>query len=209
MAKESKSRYWVGVGYLDNMVDGWQDRIGDIVELPYAYCVHDKDLDKDGDCRKPHVHIILAWTGGTTTYSHALSTFNCLSVDPKKRPAFNKCEVVRSIRNKYNYLIHDTEAAKKAGKYLYPDNERITGNNFDIGAYEQLSSKEKNDMAKELCDIIITENIINFADFYMYATSNYGMEYFDIIKTYSGLFERIIKGNYHKKITDSVKGDQA
>ena len=44
-----KNRYWSGIAYPENMIDTWQDDIGDIVQLPYAYCIHDKDLLLDGD----------------------------------------------------------------------------------------------------------------------------------------------------------------
>ena len=78
----------------------------------------------------------------------------------------------------YEYLIHNTETCKKQGKHLYTAAERITGNNFDIGSYEQLSTAEKYKMSKELCDFICEQNITNFADFYLYAVNNFGSEYF-------------------------------
>ena len=40
-------------------------------------------------------------------------------------------------------LIHDTDTCRKQGKELYPPENRITGNNFDIGAYEQVGIAEK------------------------------------------------------------------
>lgn len=191
----TKARYWVGVGYPENMVENWQDDIGDILELPYAYCIHDKDLNSDGEDRKTHVHIIIAYAN-TTTYKTALNTFKKLGVE-----AFNTCEPVNNIRSKYDYLIHDTETCKKKGKHLYDKSERITGNNFDIGSYEQISLSQKKAMRVELSRAIIDQNICNYTDFYMMVVSNYGEEYEDIISSYSGHFERLTKGNYLKSIT--------
>ena len=71
-----------------------------------------------------------------------------LSAEGKK--AINKCEAVVGIRNVYDYLIHDTEDCRKKGKEQYDPSERITGNNFDIGAYEQLGTAEKNEMFLEM-----------------------------------------------------------
>ena len=34
----------------------WQDDIADLVQVPFAYCVHDKDVDEQNEGRKPHVH---------------------------------------------------------------------------------------------------------------------------------------------------------
>lgn len=198
----SKAKYWTAVLYPENMVQDWQEQIGDIIGLPYCYCIHDKDTlgkykpkDKEEYQRKAHVHMIIAFNN-TTTYKHAMEIFNQLSIEGKQ--ALNTCQAVNAIRNAYEYLIHNTETSKKQGKYQYSTQERISGNNFDIGSYEQLSIDDKNKMAKELCDIIINNGISNFADFYDLVMKNLGFEYFEIIKSYSGLYERLCKGNYHK-----------
>lgn len=204
---KEKSKYWVAVGYLENMLPDWKQQIGDLLQgLPYSYCVHDKDLDLDGDCRKEHVHIILVFNN-TTTYKHALYSFRQLNAPGHE--AFNTCQPILSIRGMYDYIIHNTETAKKAGKHQYDPSERISGNNFDIGSFEQLSQLEKDEMALELCDIIIKEGYTNFTQFFMYVRSNFGMEYFSILKSHSGLFERITKGNYQiaqvKKNEDFIR----
>ena len=41
----SKAKFWAGVVYPENMVEGWQEKIGDILQLPYCYILHDKDKD--------------------------------------------------------------------------------------------------------------------------------------------------------------------
>lgn len=184
----------------ENMIDSWQDEIGDLLQLPYAYCVHDKCMEKDGSTlRKEHVHLVIAFPN-TTTYNHAFRVFQAL--EKEGRQAFNKIEQVISVRHVYDYLIHDTEDCRKKKKHLYDPSERITGNNFDIGAYEQLSSKEKTDIAKKLCDIIMEQGYYNFADFYGYVIQNGSSEDFEILKTYSGLFERLTRGNYQKAIVN-------
>lgn len=194
----TKARYWSGVLYPENMVDNWETEIGDIVQVPYAYCIHDADKTGKEEERKVHVHLILVFPN-TTTYSHAFKVFDLLSKEGCK--AINKCEAVVSIRGAYDYLIHDTDAAKKAKKKLYDSSCRKTGNNFDIGAYEQLGVAEKNEMCQLLCNIIIAEKFTNFVDFYAYCMAEIFPEdsnYFEIVKSYSGLFERLTKGNFQK-----------
>lgn len=202
-----KARYWVGVCYPENMVDGWQDDIGDILEYPYAYCIHDKDhlaefkpgktarKDVQERDRKVHVHIIVAFPN-TTTYNNALNLFQKLSKDGCS--CINTVQAVENIRNKYEYLIHNTENCKKQKKYLYDVKERITGNNFDIGAYEQISLADKTRMKLELSDFVINEFITNYTDLYSAVRSNFDDEYLEIFTTYSGHFERLCKGNYYK-----------
>lgn len=197
----SNARYWVAVLYTENMIETWEDDIADIVQLPYAYCIHDMDTDTQSEHRTDHVHMILAWPN-TTTFNSAMSVFDLLSA-PGKR-ALNICKRCISIRGSYNYLIHDTDECRRKGKYQYDKSCRIIGNNFDIGAYEQLDLNVKNEMIKEMCDIIVRECFTNFADFYMYVVSEFeDSNYFDLLKTYSGLFERLTKANWQKQQTNS------
>lgn len=189
----TKARYWVSVGYPENMIDKWQDNIGDLLELPFAYCIHDKDkLSDHAEDRKVHVHIIIVFPN-TTTYKHALSVFRLLGFN-----AFNTCEPVINIRSKYEYLIHNTETCIKKGKFLYDLNERVTGNNFDIGSYEQISLAERKQFRNELSKYVLDEFITNYSDLYLYVLSNFPSDYEDILCTYSGHFERLCKGNWLK-----------
>lgn len=203
MAISEKARYWCGILYPENMREDWQSSIADVIQLPCVWILHNKDhlrkteFDKDEHERKNHVHLMVAFDGPTTK-NNVLKIFNKLSLDDLK--CCSTVESVNSIRFMYNYFIHDTEQAKKDGKYLYDKNERHCCNNFDIGLYEQLSTVEKENMAKELCDLICDRNICNFVDFYKMVASEYDIKYFEIIKGYSGLFERLTKGNFQAMI---------
>lgn len=194
----NKAKYWQAIMYPENMIDDWQDEISNLLQVPYAYCIHDKDLEKDNKTpRKIHIHIITAYSN-TTTENHALKVFQKLQKDGCCAIPNNHIEDVINIRHAYDYLIHDTEDCKKKHKFLYPVSERIIGNNFDIGNFEQLGTAQKNDMARELCDVIIEKGYCNFSDFYMDIITNFDTSYFEILKTNSGLFERLTKGNYQK-----------
>ena len=196
MAKIDKARFWTGVLYPENMREDWEVQIGDIVQYPYAYCKHTQDKDTKSEHRKDHVHIILAFPN-TTTYKHAMGVFSLLSAEGKK--ALNKCEAVIGIRNVYDYLIHDTETCKKQGKEQYDPSERITGNNFDIGAYEQLGTAEKNEMFLQMGEAIREHGFTNYMDFYEFVVDTYeDMNYIEVMRSHSGHFERLTRGNYQR-----------
>ena len=199
-----KHRYWVGVGYPESMKSDWQDIIADTVQLPFAYCIHDKDKQSDDELRKDHIHLIIAWPS-PTTYKSALSVFNELSADGKT--AFNEIKRIISMRNQYDYLIHDTEDSRKKKKHLYDKSERIEGNNFDIGNYEQLSLEAKKKMRDELSVLIFEKGFMSYLDFYMYVVSNFDEEYTDIIVGYSSHFDRLTKGNYYKYEIEKAKAE--
>lgn len=192
----NKARFWVGILYLENMIDSWVDDIDDVVQVPFAYCVHDKDLDRAGEDRKPHVHLMLAFSN-TTTFNHVKKVFNLLSAPGQV--CCSTCQACIDVRRSYDYLIHDTDNARKKGKYQYPAEERICGNNFDIGIFEQISALDRAALVKELCDCIIKMQFVNFADFYIYVSSFYeDIKYFMCVMSYSGLFERLTKANFLK-----------
>ena len=191
----TKARYWTAVGYPENMRSDWQEVIGELLQLPYAYCVHDKDKDGDKDDRKDHVHIMIAYSN-TTTYKSALDTFQKLSAQGKT--AFNTCEKVNNVRYMYDYLIHDTEDAKKKKKHQYDVSERISGNNFDIGSYEQMSLADKKRIRRELSRAVSEKGFMNYLDLYNYIVSVYDDEYEEVLVSYSGHFERLTKGNFQK-----------
>lgn len=196
MAKIDKARFWTAVLYPENMKEDWQDTVGDTVQHPYAYCVHTQDKDTKSEHRKDHVHMILAFPN-TTTYKHAMNVFDLLSAEGKK--ALNTCEAVIGIRNVYDYLIHDTDDCRKKGKELYPPEARISGNNFDIGAYEQLGTAEKNAMFLEMGEAIRDHGFTNYMDFYEFVVDTYeDMNYIEVMRSYSSHFERLTRGNHHK-----------
>lgn len=194
----TKARYWVGVGYPENMRPDWKDVIGEVTQLPYAYCVHDKDVDGAEDDRKEHVHILLAFPN-TTTYKSALSILQELSAPGKK--AFNTVQKVNNVRFMYNYLIHDTEDSRKKHKHQYDPKERITGNNFDIGSYEQISVADRQRIRREIGMMIFEHpEIVDYSDLYAFIISNCDPEYEDVLCANSGHFWRLCGGRFrHRK----------
>ena len=194
----NKSRYWWAVLYEENMVEGWEDKIDDILQLPYCYIKHDKDTDKKSEHRKNHIHCLVAWNS-PTTYKHALNVFKELG-----EKAVNTCQACICVRHCYDYLIHNTEKCKKQNKHLYDESERVEGNNFDIGAYEQISMKEKRELLKELLAFAVKSKITNFADFTAKALE-WDSIYFEIFVGYNSMFEKVVRGNYLKAEAESEK----
>ena len=197
MAKGEKARYWVGILYPENMREDWKDEIDNIVQVPYAYCVHDKDKDKEGNIRKAHVHLILAFPN-TTTYNHALNVYKLLDDPNAKGSSINTCEKIIGIRNKYNYLIHDSDACRKQHKHLYDKSERICGNNFDIGSYEQLDVGTKLEIKRELVNLVQEKCILNFFDLTIYVQTNMDMQYQQVFTENQGFFANVVRGFYNK-----------
>lgn len=192
MAK--KARYWVGIGWLENLRSDWKDVIDDTLGLPYCYCVHDKDVDKEGNPRKEHMHLMLMFSGPTTE-NNALYVMNMLSEEGKQ--AFNKVEQINGVRNKYNYLIHDTKKCREMGKHQYDPLERIEGNNFDIGIYEQLSQVEKDEMLEELIELIKVHECMDLLDLHDIVVTM-PSDYKEVMRSNQSYLKNLCSGVYHR-----------
>ena len=192
-----KSKYWWAICYPENMKEGWQEDISDLLQVPYAYCIHDKDLDHDGDCRKEHLHLMIAFPN-TTTEKHAKSVFKELEKPGCKMTLNDTINRVINVRRAYNYLIHDTDECREKGKYQYDPKERLTGNDFDIGAFEQIGLEEKMKIRRELSIFLIQKQFTDYTTFYQYVINNYDSEYENIVVSYQGHFDKLCKGCHHR-----------
>lgn len=198
----TKARNWTAILYPENLIDNWQDNIARILQIPFCYIVHDKDLDQGGFLRKTHIHIIYSFPN-TTTYKHALNTVLALGDPLKPSPVPNNViEAVKNMRFMYDYLIHDTPDCKKALKHLYKPDERICGNSFDIGFLEQISQTDKELFLDELTRVVLLNDLTNFADLVKFVLVNYDAKYFSILRSNAGYFDKLIRGNYYKKKID-------
>ena len=187
------SRYFTGSCYPENMIDNWEYECSHILQIPFCYCIHNKDINNDREGRKVHVHFILAFPN-TTTKNHALNVINKLS-----KPNFVCCphlEVPVNIRYIYNYLIHDTDNARSKGKYQYNSSDRICCNGFDIGSFEQISIVDKQKIIHELEILAMKPEYMNFKRLAKDIIENYNEFYIEILRQYSGYLERITKGNF-------------
>ena len=193
-----KARYWCGIAYPENMVDDWQEVIGEVIQYPYCYCIHDKDTTKEGDLRKVHVHIMITFPN-TTTSKNAINIINKLS-SHYSIPCCPTIEMV-NVGYMYNYLIHDTEDSRKKGKFQYSSFDRICGNGFDIGLYEQVSSAQKIELLRSLSDKIVDYGFCNISDFYNYLRGNNELDSltFEVMKSNATFLNNLCKGNFHKR----------
>lgn len=200
----AKGRYWWAVLYPENMIEDWEDHIDDLLQIPYEYCIHDKDLVNDPDeQRKVHVHIIIAFSN-TTTYKNAFNTFDRLSKVGKN--ALNKCEQIVSIEYAHKYLIHDTDKCREKNKHLYAQEERKAGNLFDIGAYVQLNRAEEEEIFNDIVNTLYECCFDCFVDLdryfrfnQEYESEDYRKYYMAVLRGHLRYFEALCKGIHFKK----------
>lgn len=215
--KGTKSKFWLAITYPENMIEDWQEVCEDSLQIPFAYCVHDKDVrDSKERERKAHVHWVLVYSAPTTE-KNIIDLMQVLSAPGKsclaggKSPRLKRCV---NVGYAFDYLIHDTHTARKKGKHLYDKSERVEGNNFDIGCYEQLSEEEKHGMLLQLVRLVESEHIMTINELTVRALSdsdNFGDDFWEIIIGYNALLERYTRGQYLKRklVEESKRAAQA
>lgn len=80
---------------------------------------------KAGDRKKPHVHVMVQLDTNITKRMFNGMIHSVLPDTPL-------WIIVTTVKGYHNYLTHHTEAAMKAGKYLYEEDEIITFGNFEM-----------------------------------------------------------------------------
>ena len=99
----------------------------------YAYAYHDMDTNEDGTLKEPHTHLIIV-TYCTCTLSAVRRWFDGFVKDGK--PVTTTAQKMSDEYEMYEYLIHNTLAAKAAGKYQYDSKIRQSNNHEYFKANE-------------------------------------------------------------------------
>lgn len=196
MANDIKARFWVGILWNESMLEDWENRLETVLQIPYCYIVHDKDITFHGDPKAKHTHIMVAY-GNTTTEAAVKSMFNELS-----KPGFQCCNKVfrvRGVKYMYDYLIHNTTQAKKENKFQYLPSERKHGLGWDTDAFNQMQIVDKLRAVMELSQDIVSVGITTYSQLYQYVVKNYDLSYLEIMISYSGHFDRMVKGVWQEK----------
>lgn len=130
----SKTRNWATILYPESCVANWPEVVSGWKIPAFASPVHDKDVDKDGKPKKPHVHLLMMFPGAKSRA--------CVEKLVKPLGAVG-LEAVQSVTGMARYLCHldDTDKAqydpKAVGVFGGADYEAtiaIKGKNGDIEA---------------------------------------------------------------------------
>lgn len=151
---KQKTRLAELIFYPENMIDQWEKYIADVLTYPFCYIIHDKD-----NC-KVHGHMMLVMSNNVQI-SFYVKTFNQYlrkeGVNPLTNKEYEPCFLIQPVGNvlgAYNYLIHDTEQARRENKHLYSPLERHIFNGFDIHFLVQDDCVERRAVRKEIYQAI-------------------------------------------------------
>lgn len=141
-----KGRNWTFIVYPESAPENWQDILFETGCKIAISPLHDKDINANGEMKKPHYHIILIY-GNSTTFKNIKGLCDKLnSPIPKK---------VMGVTGLVRYLTHKDNPEKAQ----YNEKDIITLNGFEIEKYDVISISETYEIKKQIINYIIDNHI--------------------------------------------------
>lgn len=184
MKKETRTRNWWFVLYPESAPSNWQEAL-DELHIQYAVSpLHDRDVDVNGELKKPHWHVILMFEG-VKSYSQIKEITDSLNAPIP--------QAVNGLVGTVRYLIHKDNPDKAQ----YPQEEIICGGGFDIAEVINRSTSDKRKIIREIYDFISENDITEFYELTDYAYA-YNTDWFDILMDgHTIFFNAVIKSRRH------------
>lgn len=157
--KETRTRNWTIVVYPESAPENWREMLEDMhlewVESP----LHDKDINANGEIKKPHWHILLLFNG-VKTYEQVKEISDMLNA-----PIPERCHNARGM---VRYMAHLDNPEK--AQYKTSDIKAHGG--VDVSELLRPSSSERYTLIKEMMQYIKDNKVIEFQDLMDYAMEN-------------------------------------
>lgn len=190
-----RARNWCAVVYPDSAPEDWKEKL-DSLNLKWACSpLHDKDIDDDGQLKKPHWHIVICYSGNKSfeQVESDLSELNC--------PIPQIC---RDVRSSVRYFIHKDHPHK----FQYtPDSVEAYGG-FDLSDAFSISKSEKQEILKDILTYIQENDVIEFYTLVNYAMNERSQDWFPVIsESYTVFLREYIKSNRYRQRVDIETGE--
>ena len=150
--KNVKKRNWAFVLYPESAPADWREQLTKSGIQAAVSPLHDRDLNADGEAKKPHYHVILVY-GNPTTYNNVKAFTNGKLGQTVPQP-------LEQVRGYYRYLTH----ADNPEKAQYSAAEIETINGFDIRDFVEMTKSEVTRYKRELLAFIRDNDLMEYAD---------------------------------------------
>lgn len=183
-----KKRNWAFVLYPESAPENWRE----MLQMSGLQCavspLHDKDIDPNGEPKKPHWHVIAVYSGPT---SYNVVNALCGSLNAPHPQALEQ------VRGYYRYLTHKDNPEKAQ----YDDKDITTINGFNISDFSELTRSEVNAIKFRLQKLIREQEIFEYSDFMDYLQDNDMMSEYEVASNNTMFFDRYIRSRNCKRAT--------
>ena len=183
-----KKRNWAFVLYPESAPENWLETLRNTGLSIAISPLHDKDLNSDGEPKKAHYHIIMAYNGPTSYNVVKQLTDNLYQPIPQP---------LEQIKGYYRYFTHQDNPEK--AQYNASEIECLNG--FNILDFVDYTKSEVLKAKKELVNLILEQGFIEYCDFVNYVLFNRSDLHFDVASGNTLFFNSYLKSAKFKDIT--------
>ena len=172
--KNKRARGWVVIVYPDSAPENWRSILDDLMLEWVESPLHDKDVNPDGEPKKPHWHVLILF-GGLKSFDQVVDL-----VKPLNCPIPQICH---NAKGAVRYMAH----MDNPEKVQYPVSKIIPHGGVDLADLLRPSSSQRLDLLREMIEFIDQNEIDEFQDIVIYSAAN-REDWFDILANSSTLF---------------------
>lgn len=180
-----RGRNWAIVAYPESLPENWKEIIK---SEPVAISpLHDKDINAEGELKKPHYHLVLSYRGNKS-FEQIDEIARLLHAPIPER--------INSLTGAVRYLTHMDDP----NKYQYDSSDIQVFGGFDLESVLSLSTGDKRQLLRDMIEFIDENNIVHLVDFTNYCLSEKSPAgWFEILTERNTLFlKEYIKSNWQK-----------
>lgn len=192
-SKNEKKREFAFILYPESANDNWKEILS-MLQQKVFYVLHDKDIDFDGNLKKPHYHVMIMYDTPRSS-----STVSKIAV---KCGSNGFLEHVMSKRGYARYLCH----LDNPEKYQYSSNDVVCLGGVDYNSEIKSKTELKHDKLASIAEIMkfCSDNEVHFyADLLEYCVVK-RLDWLEILTTYSG---QVIKDYIKSHAYACIQGD--
>lgn len=181
-----RGRNWGIVVYPDSLPKNWKEIIS--TEPVAISPLHDKDVNPDGEKKKPHYHLVLNYKGNKS-FEQIDEIARALKAPIPQR--------ISSLTGAVRYLTH----MDNPEKYQYDNADIQTFGGFDLESCLALSTGDKRQSLRDMLTFISENEIMHLKDFADYCMSEEApAAWFELLTERNTLFiKEYIKSNWQKE----------
>ena len=192
MAKNVKKRNWAFVIYPESAPSDWREQLQQTGLQCAISPLHDKDINPTGEAKKPHYHVILAYSGPTS--------FNVVKglTDALHQPI---PQALEQIRGYYRYFTHKDNPEK--AQYSECDIQTING--FNIGYYVEMTRAEVTAIMQSLQDFIRHHDITEYSELMDILLDNEMHLEYEVASSHTLFFDKCLTSRRHFRSKTDVE----
>lgn len=174
--KDERARNWGFIVYPgDSLPENYKEILD---EFHIQWCespVHDKDVNPDGEQKKPHIHILVTFEGNKSKdqvkeISDSVNGTNVIKVN--------------SVRGMVRYFIH----IDNPEKHRYEKSAIVPHGGFEIDSYFAAGTEAKKRFIAEMSDWCEDNDVIEIRDLMKYAREFKFEDWYDCLVNCGGVY---------------------